>query len=210
MTWLPHGPPTPTGQHVGFIESGLDTVLSTLVNWRSGLGQRPAVRRPVAGFPECVPLLEPPAGIWTRELLIDMGPWTAYLNNSIQGGDPFPAVGVLTERLDCRGVLATHAPMREPGHAATAFELLGPEGPPPLHYIRTVGAYAADGRWSWDESGTPLPFEDLARYTRRLIRERLTRDLLVRYLGELGIDVSGSAYGEAALVTQRPWRWWRR
>ncbi len=52
--------------------------------------------------------------------------------------------------------------------------------------IRTVGATATDGRWAWDESGQPLPFEDVSRYGARRKRDRLDRELLVQYLAALG------------------------
>lgn len=47
------------------------------------------------------------------------------------------------------------------------FWVLGPGGRPPLGYIRTVAVHATDGRWVWDESGTPFDFEEAERYAAR-------------------------------------------
>lgn len=50
----------------------------------------------------------------------------------------------------------------------------------------------------------PLPFEDPSRYRARLVRDRLTRQLLVGYLAALGIRVDDDQrYARAVLVTQR-------
>jgi hypothetical protein len=72
-----------------------------------------------------------------------------------------------------------HAPLHGPGHAATQLWVLGPEGEAPLMYERTLAAYARDGRWSWDVSGTAQPFEQPSRYTVRRIRDRFDRPLLI-------------------------------
>jgi hypothetical protein len=115
-----------------------------------------------------------------------------------------PASSYLAQLLGVHGVIAIHLPPTRVGHASTQLQLLGPEGEPPLLYVRTLAAHAEDGRWSWDASGVLLPFEDPGRYRARLVRDRLPRDLLVGYLAALGIGVDDDAcYGRAVLVTQR-------
>lgn len=94
-------------------------------------------------------------------------------------------------------------PRYGPGHAACQLWIQDPTGPPPLHIVRTISAYAQDGRWSWHESGDPQPFEDPDRYTARRIRDRLDRALLVRYLESLGIRPDDpSFFGEGVVATQ--------
>ena len=56
-------------------------------------------------------------------------------------------------------------------------------------YTRTISADAVDGRWTWYESGRPLPFEKAQRYQERRISARFDRELLVSYLAQLGIRV---------------------
>jgi len=53
-----------------------------------------------------------------------------------------------------------------------------------------------------------MPFERQDVYRTRRIRDRFTRELLVDYLGALGIEVDQSdQYGAATLVRQRvSWR----
>ncbi|WP_433330358.1 hypothetical protein [Spirillospora sp. CA-294931] len=202
-SWLLGGPLSPIGWSVGFLEAPLDTVVEEIVRWRKSLGRSHRTTPDAGAFPGCLRSLEPLQTPWKRELLIEMGGWTVYLNNPIDGGDPPPVVGYLSEVLGCRGVLATHQPMTKVGHASTQFELLGPDG-----CLRALAAHAADGRWSWDAIGTPQPFEETALYGRRIIRERFTRPVLVDYLAALGIEVDNQGcYGGSALIVERsPWR----
>jgi hypothetical protein len=46
----------------------------------------------------------------------------------------------------------------------------------------------------WSASGTPQPFEDLAVYQRRRVRDRLTPDMLATYCGALGIRPFDQAF----------------
>jgi hypothetical protein len=204
MSWLLGGPWSPIGWSVGFVEADLTTVVDTLLHWRQGLGQKLRVDRELPRYPQCLRRLEPLQAPWTRELLIGHGNgWTAYLNNDRNGGDPWPA-SYVARLLGVHCVIAIHMPRTKVGHASTQLQLLGPEGEPPLLYVRTLAAHAEDGRWSWETSGAPLPFEDPSRYRARLVRDRLTRQLLVGYLAALGITVDDDArYGRAVLVSQR-------
>jgi hypothetical protein len=79
-------------------------------------------------------------------------------------GDPAPAIGYLARLPRTRAVIAVNQPRTAVGHASTQFQLLGPDGDPPPMYRRTIAAHAEDGRWSWYESGEPLPFEHPERY----------------------------------------------
>lgn len=208
MSWLLGGPWSPIGWELGFVEADITTVLDTLLHWRQSLGHDLRVERELPRYPPCLRRLEPLQAPWTRELLIAHGQrWTAYLNNDLDGGDPWPASSYVAKLLGVHGVIAIHQPPTKVGHASTQLQLLGPEGEPPLVYVRTLAAHAEDGRWSWETSGAPLPFEDPSRYRARLVRDRLTRDLLVGYLAALGIGVDDDQrYGQAVLVTQRV-RW---
>jgi hypothetical protein len=205
MSWLLGGPWSPIGWSVGFVEADLTTMADTLLHGLQGLGHDLRVDRELPRYPQCLRRLEPLQAPWTRELLIAHGQrWTAYLNNDRNGGDPWPACSVVAELLGVHCVIAIHQPPTRVGHASTQLQLLGPEGEPPLRYVRTLVAHAEDGRWSWETSGTPLPFEDLSRYRARRVRDRLPRQLLVGYLAALGIGVDNDQrYGRAVLVTQR-------
>jgi hypothetical protein len=198
----------PLGWSIGFVQAPLTVVRERLIAWRRSLGSVLTERDGLPGWPACVELLQPLEAPWTTELLAAHGTgWTAYVNNFIHGGDPWPPTSYLGDQLGVRWVVATHQPMTGVGHAATQFRLGGPEGEPPLRYIRTVDAHAVDRRWSWHTEGTPLPFEHADAYTARRVRDRFTRPLLVEYLAALGITVDNHhAYRHATLIHQNvPW-----
>jgi hypothetical protein len=195
---------SPIGWSVGWIEVPLPDLLLALVRWRRDLGADLDVLDLGQCWPGCLERLEPLEAPWTTELLVGHGSrWACYLNNDLNGGDPVPATGHLARLLGVRAVISTHQPMTPAGHASTQFELLGPDGEPPLMYRRTIAAHAEDGRWSWYESGQPMAFEQPQRYSARRIRERLDRELLAAYLNAIGIAVDvDAAYADATVVRQ--------
>ncbi|GLZ32755.1 hypothetical protein Lesp02_49430 [Lentzea sp. NBRC 105346] len=71
------------------------------------------------------------------------------------------------------------------------FHLWGPEGEKPLGYVRTIDAID-DGRWVFEQSGTPLDFEEPQNYSKQRIRDRFTVDMLDRYCAALGIRPCGT------------------
>ena len=72
-------------------------------------------------------------------------------------------------------------------YGGLALEIYGPRSNPILNYERVVALINDGGRWSFDQSGTPLPFEQVGRYSQRRKRDRFTFEMLERYLAELGL-----------------------
>jgi hypothetical protein len=158
-------------------------------------------------LPGSASVLEPMEAPWTTELVVDCGTWTAYLTNSIGGGDITaiaPAVGRL---LNTVCVSAQHIDRHGPGHASTQLWLQGPDGVPPLMYVRTVSAHCQDGRWSWYTKGTVQEYEQTDRYERRRISERLDRGTLVEYLDALGIRVDDPSFFGEGIAFRRIVDW---
>ncbi len=193
MTVLLGGTACPLGVSVQFIEATVDEVVAALpATW--------AATATGAPLPQSLDALLPLEAPWTRLLVASTGAWTALLNNFVSGGDSSAPGPAIARSLGRRLVVAVHAPRHGPGHASTQLEVFGPDGEPPLMYVRSLSATATDGRWEWYESGTPLSFEDTDRYTARLKRDRFDRPMLLRYLGELGVPVSDDSYGPAVLL----------
>lgn len=195
MTVLFGGDACPLGLSVQFLEAPEREVIAALPG---GLAEVQS-RSTGATFPRSLEALLPFQAPWTRMLTAQAGGWTALINNGLSGGDstaPGPAV---MASLGVRCVLATHAPRSGPGHAQTQLEVLGPGGEPPLMYIRSLSASATDGRWEWFESGTPFRFEETERYQEQRIRDRFDREMLLRYLSNLGVPVEDRDYGAATL-----------
>jgi hypothetical protein len=195
------GPLSPVGWSIGFLEAAFAEVvaahrrwLDELSNWvlryrDECLGATP-IQQQLARLD---PLQTPPK----RQLVVANGPsWTAHFTNDHLGGDSVSWVGHLCGVIGCRGVIATHIPVGQYPYPATRFSLHSPEGE-----VRWLSAGIYDGgRWEVEALGEPQPFEEPGR--------PLDRELLLRYLTELGIDADEpDAYGEGVLVrTRGPWR----
>lgn len=54
---------------------------------------------------------------------------------------------------------------------------------------RLIHVYKED-KWIYYEEGTPLAFEEVKTYKKRLIKKRLDNDLIKKYLLEFGVDFS--------------------
>lgn len=197
------GDASPVGWWVTFVEAPMDEVEGWLARrWFDG---RPFTVAEPGDYPTCLGALEPLESPWTKHLLTDAGGWTMHLSNSLLGGDPSAPGPVMSRHLDCRVVVAGHSPRHGPGHEGTALWLFGPDGEPPLRYVRTVQVDCADGRWSWHESGEPLGFEKVDRYSARRKRDRFDRELLLEYLAAFGIWPDDLAtLGATRLVSGEP------
>lgn len=198
MTALLGGEACPLASTVQFVEAPVEDVIGDL---RKTYGDVQPTGRPL---PLAINALLPFQAPWSRLLVAPLGHWSAVVNNFVNGGDPTAPAPALARRLGVRAVIAAHVPRYGPGHQATSLEVLGPDGEPPLMSVRTISASATDGRWEWHALGEPLDFEQRDRYEARRVRDRFDRDLLLAYLGELGIDASDdSAYGSAVLLSER-------
>jgi hypothetical protein len=192
----------PIGWAVGFLERPYLEVVDATKGWNR-VERFAATELPPLPLSErllrLAPLQQPPK----RELLLPAGErWTAHIANSILGGDSVSWVGALSGELGCQGVIATHVPIGQYTHPCTQFELLGPNGPPSLRYIRTITAGVFDsGRWTFEVSGDQLPFEEPDAYQQRRKRDRFTRPMLIRYLAALGIHADDpQIYARAGIL----------
>jgi hypothetical protein len=152
----------PLAWSAGFVELPLRETYDRYRAWGlevafSELGQVPIV--------DALQRLLPFEMPYTRRLLVrTSGSWTAIFDNSRGGGDPWPPTSQLA-REDAHAVIATHIPREQSSLPATQFHLLGPEGEPPLMYVRTIDAGVFDsGRWQFETSGSVLPFERVDAY----------------------------------------------
>ncbi|MGF1667419.1 MAG: hypothetical protein ACFCVC_14250 [Acidimicrobiia bacterium] len=189
---------SPIGDTVSFLRRPAADVLEVINGIRADATLEVA---DVGRLPGSVSRLDPMEAPWTTEVVIDCGDWTAYLNNSIGGGDITaiaPAVGRILNTV-CVG--AQHSERYGPGHAATQLWLQGPDGEPPLMYVRTLSAHCQDGRWSWRTSGAIQDFEKPERYERRRIAQRFDRTTLTEYLDALGIRMDDpSFFGDGTAI----------
>jgi hypothetical protein len=74
--------------------------------------------------------------------------------------------------------------------------------------IRSVAVVNDAGTWRFSQFGRPFPFEEVATYGVRAVRERLTIPMLIRYAHALGVPVFDEGFYEhdAVLVARQPLR----
>ena len=121
--------------------------------------------------------------------------WTAFFGNNFRGTDPSP-ISYLAERCKCRTIriVATPFIMKKDEsrgfEGALILEVFGPENTGTMiqNTLRSIRLEKDIGRWSFDLTGNPFPFEQLDRYEKRNKKDRFTMEMMVEYLMELGID----------------------
>lgn len=134
--------------------------------------------------------------------------WSAVFDSGWQGGDA-AALSVAALELACQSVrvvavpeiIGPDGPRR---YGARIFELYGPENTEFLNYVRTISVANDGGRWRFDQSGTPLEFEDAKWFSPRTIRERFQEEHLALLLRRMGLNAfEESFYGTHARLLER-------
>jgi len=65
------------------------------------------------------------------------------------------------------------------------------------HDVRLVRAMLDGDRWDFFEKGIIQPFENPGNYKKRKIRDRLSREIVLEYLENIGLDVQAPAFWNA-------------
>jgi hypothetical protein len=198
----------PITSQIGYVEVGLEPAVELYAAWLRGLGRPFEVRDLTEdGLPFAFHRLEPltiPGA--DRQLLVEIGGWTAYFDNGLHGTDPVSPIGYLTRVARAQGLMI--CAIAEAGRRLGAFkwELLAPYPTAFLNYRRTVSLVHDDTRWIFETYGDPLPFEDVERYAAPRKRDRFDSSLIEAYSHELGLRVfDPNAYGPriALIETER-------
>lgn len=183
---------------IGFIEAPYDTALEELNIWMLNLGKKfSTIDTDTATentFYQLLPITDP----WNKELLVSLNNgWTMYINN---GNDPFP-FSYIARKLNCRYIIAVSSPMNELRDASTQFQLFGPNGEPPLYYIRTIAAHCEDGKWRWYADGSVQNYEKVDSYKNNSIQNRFDNEVLLHYLASYDLYPADiSTFANAALI----------
>jgi hypothetical protein len=120
--------------------------------------------------------------------------WTIYFDNGRLGTDASPP-SVLASRLHTDGIrigladeLVEAGTGRVLQYGATVFEYF--EGGQARRFI-----YAANdgGKWVFNQGGAPFHFESAETYKSRLVRDRFSAPILLRYLKELNASLDGGS-----------------
>lgn len=172
---------------VGLFKIPFETARAALREWLDQTKGRQGYavsEQPVSGTLEEVlesllPLTMP--DIERRLLIATGGAWTAYLDN-LQSGTDRSAIAAMSRRMQCEAV---HFVADKESVVLTVY---GPQvNSTGGNTLRDVRAFRDMGGWEFQQSGTPLPFEDTSAYRAPHAKERFTIEMLERYLREMGI-----------------------
>jgi hypothetical protein len=202
----------PVTHDFGIIDAHVEDVVKELRLWHSGIGitygRRDINSTLKAGFEALLPLSH---GKRRRLFVNTRSGWTACFQNGIQGSDPFPAMSTLAKRLEVLAMRVCSTPPKAvwPG---VIWEVYAPEklgGQSPLGYRRSVCAANDGGRWTFDQSGVPFEFEEVATYSAKRKRDRFTHRTLERYLSHFGlVPIDDEFYvvneSSPAVILERP------
>jgi hypothetical protein len=191
----------PITHTIGFIRCDRDVVADAYLKWQRPIqGERGVTlsSRPVSGSLEDVlHSLLPLTSVEARRFLFlpTRSEWTAFLDNDQQGTDVISTLAFLAQHLSCEALRATHVPEEGGGRlGATVLELYAAEEREFLNYRRSV-AVGFDGRkWTFSAAGEVQPYETVARYEARSVKDRFTRDMLADYLRALNIHAFDAGY----------------
>lgn len=183
---------------LGFLNCSFPKVKDAFTQWKTPNYSSIESREIASGLENAFEALQPMTPVPRRWLLVPTsGEWVAYFDNCMRSPDPVPAICYLSQKLACRGVVATSIPhtlSEDTGtkrglYGAIQFELFASQKREFLNYERSVFVAFEAGKWSFEANGTVQSFEDTTNYQKRRIVDRFTLEMLKRYCYALGIRV---------------------
>jgi hypothetical protein len=188
----------PVTSTMGFLELGAEQAAQAFATWLRGLPTSSGFTvevLPVLGTLEQVlsSLLPLSGGEMLRHLFIPTrSAWTAYVENQWTGTDAASPMRVMARRLSiqCLRVVAVPHTLRgdRGRYGSVMLSVYGPERPGKIsNTVRALAAANDGGRWVFEQSGEPFPFEQVEKYQERRVRDRFTFVMLKDYLHHLGL-----------------------
>ena len=210
----------PVNTSVGFIKRPMNVVAEFQIGWDQRvydkLNIEDAVKYSMNTTKELVdslfPLTMPQV---TRVLMIEPAEgWTIYLNNSANGTD-LSGLSYIAQQLEATAVRATSVlisrdigfEINSPHAGSTCLEIYKFDNieNPEKRIIRSINE---DGAWAFETEGNPLAFEDVSAYSRKKIKDRFNKDLLLHYLTLAGVpfQTNDSILYPACLIERAGWK----
>jgi hypothetical protein len=200
MTLLPSRIGGTVTQEVAYFDATPDTIADWL---RDGLGGAWKERtRGWSSLQDATRDLSPAVPL-SRYAIVPNGSWTLMLNNGPLGTDVGLLPSQAARELGCAAIRAVCVQDDEPGYAARILEVYGPRGEAPLRSLRSIVAANDGGKWVFETTGEPLPFERTDLYLRHPLSERLTPTTLYDYLRELDVPIDSEPDWGGTIVVER-------
>jgi hypothetical protein len=181
---------SPITSSIGLVKAALDKTSDAFFKWEfkilSKYNQSIIYKRVDCGLSQALSLLPPlTSPTATRYLLLSLGDeWTAFFDNGHMGTDPLSFVAVMSSELQTIGLTVKSRPVTLTRGAATMLEVFDRS----LRSRRSISCVNDGGHWSFEQHGTPYPFEDLASYKSKVKAKRFGPELLDKYKKEFGVE----------------------
>lgn len=173
---------------IGFVECSIDILVDSFLSWQNEIGSEfgyalEATKRK-GGFNLALQSLLPiTAPVALRYVMMPTkSNWVAFIDNSNLGTD-FGWMSLLTKRINCDAIRYVST------FDATIFEKYCSG-----EVERSLFAAKDGSKWVFGSKGDLYDFENENNFTKRVIRERFTSEMLERYLEKFGIFVADEAF----------------
>ena len=174
----------PVTDDFGFIHAPIEQVVKDLKVWSFSNGIEYVQTKIATSLPEAFESLLPLSHSKMRELFIaTKSEWTACFKNGIQGSDPSTDMSQLSKRMGVMSMRVCSTPLGAK-YPAVILEVYAPEslGGNQYNHRRSIAAANDGGKWVFEQSGEPFPFENIEAYGRTKKKDRFTREMLCEYL----------------------------
>jgi hypothetical protein len=179
----------PVTYEFGLVRSDLDTVAAVRTKMYEDAGLQVTGTWLSGPLDDCFSRLEPLQPAATREMFFSTNfGWTAFFSNGARASDAFLPMLQLSKALGVTALRVCVTPTKALYQGVILEVYDTPHaGGTADGYRRSIAAVNDGGRWVFDQSGEPFPFEDTAQYGARRKRDRFTSDMLLSYLERFGI-----------------------
>ena len=204
----------PITDTIGFLRCDLETAVKAFLDWQGDIQSKRGVSlvdtRLSGSFMSDMNHLLPLTSVERRRYLFipTKSNWTAFLDNGHQGTDAFSHISYLAEKLSCDAVRTTYIPEGyDDRYPATILEIFGPDKTDFLNSVRSISAAFYGAKWAFSAEGRVQPFEDVQRYSDRVLKKRFTGEMLEAYLNYLEIAAFDESFyspkGERAILVSK-------
>jgi hypothetical protein len=205
----------PITSSIGFIETDLGNAVDGFCRWMEPIQTSRGVvltRRTLeGGLWAALLALQPLTSVESRRFLfVPTGSrWTAFFDNGHHGPDPTGPMAYLARTMGHRALRVVAIPHHEPRwengrwrgrYGATILDLFGPNVINHSNTMRSITMMNDGGKWTFDEIGDRLSFENAEVYKARRIRDRFSFELLAYYLKQLGLEPFNEQFYELQAV----------
>jgi hypothetical protein len=181
---------SPVTRDFGLIRAPLEKVVNEFTNWHFSIGieyERLQINTLLSdAFDSLLPLSHSKM----RTLFVaTKSEWVAFFQNGIQGSDPGPPMNQLSRRINAMSMRICTSPSGAK-YSAVIWSVYAPGsfGGDKFNHRRSLAAANDGGKWVFEQSGEPFPFESIAAYDNAQKRDCFSQEMLCEYLKHFGIQ----------------------